>query len=337
MKILQTSIYPKNNIYLKQNSSKRTLYQATLSKDEFCSVDSEHIRANFVQSFGFSPSDILYKQRILKSMGLNSVETRLLDAIAGPDEVLNVMKLLDVGCIDNPAYRCNFQNISSGKYKANFHIHTQHSDGELSVEDLLNQATKYARDVNIPPYYQAITDHNTVEGCKEALRIIANDPQRFKDFKLVLGCEFSLKKRGHTVGLCLNPFDKIFETHYTASNNKSKTDKTFFSFSDKEFFDYANSNNVIGISAHPIFAFRKDIDKRVPIEDLTKKLQLYFKNFRTSIAKAGFEGYYQAYWGRAHDPIYRELFLKLGKQEGLISVGGNDSHHNSIFGIGKPR
>lgn len=337
MRILQTSIYPKNNRYLTQNSSKSTLYQTPVSKDEFCSVDSKHIRTNFMQSFGFSPRDILYKQGILKSMVLNHLDTRLLDAIAGPDEVLSVMRLLDVGGIDNPAYRCNFQNISSGKYKANFHIHTQHSDGELSVEDLLNQTAKYARDVNAPPYYQAITDHNTVEGCREALMIIANDPQRFKDFKLILGCEFSLKKQGHTVGLCLNPFDKVFETHYVESNNKSKTDKKFFSFSDKEFFDYVNSNNVIGIAAHPIFVFRKDIDKRVPIEDLSKKLQLYFKNFRTSIAKAGFEGYYQAYWGRAHDPLYRELFLNLGRQEGLISVGGNDSHYNTIFGLGQPR
>lgn len=336
MRIFQTSIYPRNNSFILQNPPRRPLYQTTLGKDEFCFVDSKHIRVNLGQSFGLSPRDILYKQNILKDMGLGLSDIKLLDAIAGPDEVLAVMKSLDVGGIDNPAYRCNFQNISSGKYKANFHMHTQYSDGGLAVEDLLNQTNKYARDVNEPPFYQTISDHNTVEGCKEALRMIVNTPQRFKDFKLLLGCEFSLN-RGHILGLCLNPFDKIFEKRSLVSNNKSKTDGKFFSFSDKEFFEYANSNNVIGVAAHPIFYFRKEINKRMPIEDLTKKVRLYFKSFRQSVRKACFEGYYQAYYGQFNDPSSRELFLRLGREEGLISVGGNDSHYNTIFGLGKPK
>lgn len=57
--------------------------------------------------------------------------------------------------------------------KVNLHIHTKHSDGEASVEQILLSAKKKGYK------YIAITDHNTIEAHK-----------RFKDEILLTGVEF---------------------------------------------------------------------------------------------------------------------------------------------------
>lgn len=96
--------------------------------------------------------------------------------------------------------------VESGDFCANLHIHTKYSDGIMSIPELLTEAKKY-KNVLV-----AITDHDTVEGCKEAQKI--ND----KDVDLVLGIEVSTVAINfpkqpkplpiHLLVYGINPYDK---------------------------------------------------------------------------------------------------------------------------------
>ena len=59
--------------------------------------------------------------------------------------------------------------VESGDFCANLHIHTKYSDGIMSIPELLTEAKKY-KNVLV-----AITDHDTVESCKEAQKINDKD------------------------------------------------------------------------------------------------------------------------------------------------------------------
>ena len=63
--------------------------------------------------------------------------------------------------------------------KGDFHIHTTYSDGSLTVDEILKEAESKLD-------YFAITDHDSVEGAKEAYL-------KVKDYnvKLILGVEIS--------------------------------------------------------------------------------------------------------------------------------------------------
>ena len=49
----------------------------------------------------------------------------------------------------------------ANKMKGDFHIHTTYSDGSLTVDEILKEAESKLD-------YFAITDHDSVEGAKEA-------------------------------------------------------------------------------------------------------------------------------------------------------------------------
>ena len=69
--------------------------------------------------------------------------------------------------------------VESGDFCANLHIHTKHSDGIMTVEQLIQKAGE------IPNMLIAITDHDTIDGCKTALEI------RPDNIDLALGVEIS--------------------------------------------------------------------------------------------------------------------------------------------------
>ena len=50
------------------------------------------------------------------------------------------------------------------KYKADLHIHSNYSDGSDSIEELLKHITQ--NEIKI----FALTDHDTINGCKEMLK-----------------------------------------------------------------------------------------------------------------------------------------------------------------------
>lgn len=75
----------------------------------------------------------------------------------------------------------DFRYLKSGDFKANLHIHTKHSDGSMTVKEFLENVQK------IPDFTAAITDHDTIEGTKEAYKLINDYP----DANVCMGVEIS--------------------------------------------------------------------------------------------------------------------------------------------------
>lgn len=69
--------------------------------------------------------------------------------------------------------------LESGEFCANLHIHTHYSDGTMTVGELIKKTQE------IPNMLVAITDHDTIEGCKEAVKICPDNVD------LALGVEIS--------------------------------------------------------------------------------------------------------------------------------------------------
>ncbi len=79
----------------------------------------------------------------------------------------------------------DFRYLESGEFKANLHIHTQYSDGEMTVKELLENAQKISE--KNPNFLIALTDHDTIDGCKEAEKLI----NEFPDVNICFGVEIS--------------------------------------------------------------------------------------------------------------------------------------------------
>lgn len=79
----------------------------------------------------------------------------------------------------------DFRYVKSGQFKANLHVHTQYSDGEMSIKELLDLSEDIAK--TNPEFITAITDHDTIDGDKEASKFIEN----YTYANICLGVEFS--------------------------------------------------------------------------------------------------------------------------------------------------
>ncbi len=189
-----------------------------------------------VQQF---PNDINYRKQILKLAGLENVDVSSIRSIVGPQEYKGIISELSSDAVH---YTPGQTLLTAGKdsyeldgvkaktFRATLHMHTIHSDGKLSVEELLHKSAKYADKVakkiknengakaQNAPFTIAITDHDTLEGCKEAVRIIAKNPEKYKNLRVVLGSEMSVENKmlaqeqkspisQHMLVHCINPFD----------------------------------------------------------------------------------------------------------------------------------
>ena len=84
--------------------------------------------------------------------------------------------------------------------KVDLHIHTNKSDGNCSVEEIINKA----RDVGLQAI--AITDHDTVEAIPLALEIV----KQYNDLEIIPGIELSAEAEGkefHMLGYFID-FEK---------------------------------------------------------------------------------------------------------------------------------
>lgn len=296
-----------------------------------------------------NPLDIQYKEKMLTALGLNKKDTFILSSIVGSNEFQDIAEQLDdnSGNPDIAAYAKGEgnKNILNYDYKANFHIHTdcEASDGSILVPDLLNQAAEYADNMVEKKgkgnfFYIAITDHNTVESCEEALRVMSSDPWKYRNIKLVLGTELSLNI-GHTTALCLNPFDKELQKYYkTRENKRFNIIWKVFDIEDDEFYKYANEHDVVGAIAHPAISFHMDENNpKVLSPKMTDNMITSFIRFKSELKLAFIEGHCQRYgfelMNTPEGKEYRKNILLKAKEIGLKSIGGNDNHSRNVFNV----
>ena len=149
------------------------------------------------------PEDDKYRKRIAQSIGLSEKESYKLASIAGVEELNFVMsKNATSPDVFSPGSAIfdksgkflgfNKQNLATQLFGINLHTHTVHSDGNITVANLLDDASNYANKRMVSrnqPFYIGITDHDGIEGCKEAIQIVKNNPKKFQNLRLFLGLE----------------------------------------------------------------------------------------------------------------------------------------------------
>ncbi len=91
-------------------------------------------------------------------------------------------------------YTYTQENAAAGIFRADLHSHSNHSDGDGSVKTILEDAAEYANKLyskTKQKFIFSLTDHDTVEGVKEALQIISSNPKKYKNLQFVPGIEVS--------------------------------------------------------------------------------------------------------------------------------------------------
>jgi len=324
-------------------------------------------------------ADFEYKKRICKDIGLSCVSVDKLDSIVGPNELTKIVSKNN----NNRAFYIPgekpsgmedvqdsyfLENVLNGEFGASFHNHTIHSDGKLTVVELLDQATEYAdirHSKTGKPFYLGITDHNTIEGCKEAVKIIAANPEKYKNLKVVLGSEITVKeekinnvklnksRKLHILTLGLNPFDKdlnSFISFLTATVNKTKINYSHFinknmyknnpmrpkTISLEYLVDRLSNQKDLKFSfAHPDYPdIRKDISEEQDPYNAIEKIIHFFK--KTTQNKGLYtESYYNAYFDDvALDKKMHQTIEDATNKTHLSKAGAIDTHGDNIFYTG---
>ncbi len=182
----------------------------TIVKTEKAAVNS--IKKIFEKQMAQFPEDIDYRKLLIKNSGLNEADLYKLRPIAGPQEYKNIIKEFSDNAIHyTPGNKLitEFQDdyelsgIEKKTFRASMHMHTIHSDGKLTVQEFLDKSAKYADEVATTslqkakhaPFTVAITDHDTLEGCQEAVRIISQNPKKYKNLRVILGTEMTVENR----------------------------------------------------------------------------------------------------------------------------------------------
>ena len=260
------------------------------------------------------PKDLAYKQALqngLKDSFGIKCKIEDLESVAGPMELKNIINKLKT-----------FQYEVGENFRANFHLHTRASDGHLTPKEFLEQCRDWANKIfksgksndGLPPFSAAITDHDKVDSTKEVIALISQEPDKYKNFKFVSGCEFLFHgyKEPHpafvAVGLGFNPFDKELQTlmkGFASHNHVSETKKVL------------NAGGILSW-AHPIIT--------------PDKINPDFFQFLKANGINGAEGNYQySKWDQEYINAVKPSLEKLIKQFKMFMTGGTDSHKKSIF------
>ena len=259
------------------------------------------------------PVDLAYKKALQKglkdSYSLNC-KIEDLSSIAGPIELKEIIAKLK-----------DFQYKIGENFRANFHIHTKASDGRLTPQNFLDQCKEWADYIfkskskdDLPPFSASITDHEKINSVKEVIAQISQEPDKYKNFKFVAGCEFLFYgykepySAFEAIGLGFNPFDEnlshLFQG-YKSKNQISETQKII------------QSGGVLAW-AHPIYTPNKINDD--------------FFTFLKSNGINGIEGNYQY---RTSDREYvdgiKQQLEPFIQKYNMFKTGGTDSHRESIF------
>ena len=202
-------------------------------------------------STAMTEADKAFLKNISKSLNVLGINAKIEDlkSIVAPNEFKTLIKKfkpehfkLGMQVSETKAQNVSleefYKNVINGDFRVSLHTHSNFSDGKATVEEFLESARKYADKVaklnkndGLPPFTIALTDHDCVSGCQEIIKIIAKNPEKYKNLKFVSGCEFSVKNGNvhHDItGLALNPFDKnLVKELDDLAYNRAKTVRKF--------------------------------------------------------------------------------------------------------------
>ena len=216
-----------------------------------------------------------------------------------------------------------FQYVVGDDFRANFHLHTKASDGSLTPKEFLSKCVGWANRMfrlgkskdGLPPFMCAITDHDRVKSVQEVVALISQEPERYKNFKFVTGCEFMFTgyegdayPAFEAVGLGFNPFAEELEPLMKGFGSDNKVEDI------KKVLD---AGGVLSY-AHPLVN--------------PDKLTEHFFSFLVANGVNGVEGNYQYnHWDKEYVNAGKPIVEKLAKKFNMFLTGGTDSHRKTIF------
>lgn len=284
--------------------------------------------------------DIQYKKEIVKDSHNIFYRVENLRNLVGEEELTNFISVND----DNPQiYTPTLENRKNGVFQANLHMHTINSDGLSNVLNYLNCAQNYADKYlkNDEYVYLAITDHNTVLGAKELIKVLQKYSKKYPKVRVIAGIEVNSKLYStkttpqpieiHTLVWCINPYDKYLNKVFYKKdlNDKWNIPKQEWDF---ELLVKIMSNYGIPGIAHPArYSDHLGEFKYNHIDELFEKYSFLSKKVLFT------EGYYQSYsdkYSVENEYIdYVNYIEQSAKKRGIIRTGSTDSHGFSIFAM----
>ena len=309
--------------------------------------------------------DIEYKKAILNNSKNPFYTLERLRPLMGEEELTKFIKENN----DNESiYTPTRENRYSGIFQANLHNHTTNSDGSVSVKRLLDKAQKYAKYfINDGYMVIGITDHNTVLGAKDIIKVLQKYPNRYPNLKIVAGMEIhsaydnSKISPGepvqiHVLAWCINPYDKYLNKEFYKKNKKDRINR---GLQDRDFdtlIKTMSDYSIVGI-AHPARYL-----PNIQISDRPLYIEEMFDRYLKQTKKVPFvEGYYQSYsskeirefegikelskdeytkvledgtieilYGKKFDAFKNEINA-IADKKGIIKTGSTDSHGDTIF------
>lgn len=162
-------------------------------------------------------ADASYISKLADAVG---VKAENLKSITGVNELKVLLGKMKP---ENFAPGEDLVNVKNGVFRVNLHSHTANSDGTLTIHQYLDKAVEYAdhvfgKDKEAPGLLIGLTNHDTLDDVKEAINLIGNNPEKYKNIKFVPGIEFATKYENpdifsrpvqlELIGYSINPFDK---------------------------------------------------------------------------------------------------------------------------------
>lgn len=193
------------------------------------------------------PEDMKYRSNLAVGIGLKEKDSYKLRSVIGSQEFSSYLDEFSKNPTvytpglksyktNESAYFKDKKYVENFDFGANLHMHTKHSDGKFEIQDLLDKAAEYGDkrfEKKGKPFVFAITDHDSVDGCKEAVEIISQDPWKYRNIRLVLGIENTTRinpnnmlkddAQIHLLSYCINPFGKQMDK-FLNSRVKQNTD-----------------------------------------------------------------------------------------------------------------
>ncbi len=292
-----------------------------------------------ISHFKTTSKDIEYKKQILKDCGNDSYTLENLSPIVGPDELAKFIKANN----NNPdIYTPSEENRKNGKFRANFHIHTTNSDGSLTVEELLNTALDYAKTLPENKYmYIAVTDHNTVLGSQDIIRVLQENPGKYGKLRIIPGIEIFTEYKGdnsgrknvgiHVLTWCINPYNEFLAKEFHKNDLNDK-----WNYMSKDFdgvIKMMKEYGIVGV-AHPARYSYEMGDIRY---EYVKEMLDRYKQAGKSEKPLFIEGYYQSYpdfYDVQNDKEFQKYYNYINSyadEIGLMKTGSTDTHGTTIF------
>lgn len=173
-----------------------------------------------------------YKVKLARDMSKElgeKITTKHLKSVMTKSEMLkDLPKLTEQNYVASP------QNLENGVFLADLHSHSNYSDGVISVEDLLNQAAAYGdklQKLKGKKFIFALSDHDGIDGVKEALKIIVRNPEKYQNIKFIPAAEMSFVMPCQKNSVRFGKFNsdvQMPEMLVYNLNPFSETTKTFF-------------------------------------------------------------------------------------------------------------